>query len=385
MGRIDGILFGYRTFSVEKNNARILVNALLSLGITSKLKNGSCCDVRLADTAKLRTYLNGLVDFSESEILGLPGFLYKNRRRYLSFVGFLVATFTFFYASGAVWDVRVVGTDRDTEKIKSDLSLLGVDEGARWNKLKLDDIETEFLAYSDDVGWINVNRRGTVAYVTVKPKDIFYEEEKVLFSNIVADRDGIIEEITVKKGYATVKPGDVVKKGDILISGVIPGELGGGFLRAEGSVVARSFETYRGDAVKKQTVKVYIDEKKSELTYKILGFSINLLKNSGNLQSSCDIIENENVCELFGRYKLPVRKKTVTAVLYELQAVELSCDEMVFLASQRLRDNIALSLSDAELLSIRTVGAYTEDGYTMTASVTVLRDIGKESKFEKDF
>ena len=40
----------------------------------------------------------------------------------------------------------------------------------------------------------------------------------MLFSNIVADRDGIIEEITVKKGYATVKPGDVVKKGDILIS-----------------------------------------------------------------------------------------------------------------------------------------------------------------------
>ena len=71
--------------------------------------------------------------------------------------------------------------------------------------------------------------------------------------------------------------------------------------------------------------------------------------------------------------------------MYELREVELSCDEMVLLAAERLRDSISSSLSDAELLSIRTDGAYTEDGYTMTASVTVLRDIGRESKFEKDF
>ena len=39
--------------------------------------------------------------------------------------------------------------------------------------------------------------------------------------HIVAARDGIVAELTVKSGTAMVRPGDVVKKGDILIGGVI--------------------------------------------------------------------------------------------------------------------------------------------------------------------
>ena len=110
----------------------------------------------------------------------------------------------------------------------------------------------------------------------------------------------------------------------------------------------------------------------------------NYCKNSGNLQSSCDIIEDEKVYVLFGKYTLPVKKTTITALAYEIKSKERSCDEMALLAGQRLRENIAYALAGSELLSIKTNGAFTEDGYVMTAEVTVLKEIGEELKFERE-
>ncbi len=379
MARIDGLLFGYTVFSVKEEDTSLFANVLLSLGISAKIKAKSQAEIRLSDRMRLRARLDGIIEYSESEIKGLPGFLYRNRKRYGVFLGVLTAVLILAWSSGSVWDVRVSGVDG--EKLESTVSLLselGVHEGARWRNIDKNALEAKLLSASPDAAWININRRGTVAYVTVKERRTFENEEKPpLFSNILASSDAVIEEINVKSGYPLVKAGDVVKRGDVLISGVIPKELGGGFCRAQGEVVGRVSERYTVNVSESVTEKHYFPDISSETYYKILGFSINILKNSRNSPQMCDIIENKSYITLFGK-RLPIEKCITATLPYELVEKKRTADELLSLARAELNLLLSEMLCDSELLKIRTDGEYTDDGYSMYSDVIILNNIGTE-------
>ncbi len=382
MARIDGFLFGYTVFSFEKEDEAAFANTLLRLGISARIKKNHTAEIRLCDSKRLRAELIGKMDFTQTEILGLPGILYRNRKRFGTFAGFIIAFALLFISSGFVWDVRVEGAEgEDISETLEQLSDAGVYVGARWSKIDKNAAEAQLLSLSDGVAWLNINRRGTVAYVTVKPKDSFEKEKtEPLYSNITANADAVIEEVNVKSGYALVKPGDAVKRGDILISGIIPGELGGGFCRAEGTVRGRVSEHYSVFVSESVSEKVHISEGKSDKEYKILGFSVNILKNSGNSNSMCDIIEYKSDVMLFGKYKLPIEKKITTEVYYEIRTRARTKEELVMCASKELTRLLSEELSDSELLKIKTGGEYTEGGYTMYSDVTALKNIGTEKE-----
>ena len=134
----------------------------------------------------------------------------------------------------------------------------GFEIGDFWFNIDKGEIETSFLLNNKKISWININRRGSVAYVKVIESDVNHSapDDRTGYSNIVASSDCVIEEITVKQGTAMVKPGDVVKKGDILVAGVMPSESGGGFCYADASVIGRVSDT----------VSVQIDRKTEKIT-----------------------------------------------------------------------------------------------------------------------
>ena len=375
MARIDGILFGYRIFRVNKESEDILINALVFLGISSKIKSDASCEVRLNDAKRLREHLKGKIDFSESEVLGIPGLMLKNRKRYATFLGIVISVFCLFYSSGAVWDVRFSECEGiDTLKITEELNTLGLKEGKRWSKLDLGEIETRLLSSSDEVSWVGINRRGTVAYVTLRNKVDKIDRDNISYCNIVASCDGIVEEISVKRGVASVKKGDLVKRGDLLISGVIPNELGGGLTKAEGTVIVRASKEFYEFVPKINEYKVYTNDKTSSISYEILDFSIKILKNSRNLQPSCDIIEYKKIFYLFGRYKLPIARRVTVEHSYVTNTYELPPDEIALACGERLRMKVANELAGAEILGIRTYGSFLDEGYEMRARVSYLCD-----------
>ncbi len=379
MPRIDGLFFGYTVFSVEEKDAPSLVNALLRLGINASVKRDFTCEVRVADGARLRSELRGKIDFTETEILGLPGFIYRNRHCYGTFLGLVLGVFIFVWCSGAVWDVRLSSDGADDGAALSSLEELGLYSGARWGEIDKNALEAKLRLSSDDISWVNVNRRGTVAYVTLGKKNGFEKEKnKTEYSNVVASEDAIIEEINVRRGFAVVKAGDAVKKGDVLISGIIPGELGGGFVRAEGSVVGRVYGKVSASVCASREEKVYVSCENVGISYKILGFSINILKNSRNFDGMCDIIEYKSQVTLFGRYRLPLERCVKARLEYKVERRSLGSDEIVKAAAQELGELFLTKTADAEVISIKTDGSFVDGGYTMYSEYTVLKNIGKE-------
>lgn len=378
MVRIDLFLFGYRRFKVKEADAAEIASVLLSLGITSGVSPDGILLIREADYKKLRAELDGIIDYEISELMGLPGFICENKRKYGAILGIALAVCLFFYSSGAVFDVRLYGDTEALSEARELLSELGLSPGSRWSRLDRDRLEAEVLQRSDSVGWININRRGTVAYVTVKGKNTSDENNTVKgYSNVVADRDCIIEELTVRSGYPLVKEGDSVKAGDVLISGIIPGELGGGFVEASGYAIGRAYETFSTEISREYTEKKYISYENLGYKIKILDFSLNLLKKGRNLSSSCDIIIDKSSISLPDGRGLPLSVTSETLYRYETVTRSRTDAELVLRCGELMRKTVSDALKDAELLSLRTDGEYTEFGYTMTTFVTALYSVGE--------
>lgn len=380
--RVDYLIFGCRKFFISNDDRVSAVNALLKRNLTCEMNSEGEFFVSLFKIKKYKSALQK-INYTLSDVQGVPSFFLGYRKRYGLIVGFLITIIYIIASSLCVWDVRIDGNEWVTdEEIEEELENVGFAIGNFWHKKSLSEIEGQVLLNSEKIGWINVNRRGTVAYVTVREKNVHKtENEEKGYSNIVATTDCVIEEITVKRGIACVKAGDTVKEGQLLISGVIPESLGGGFVRAEGEIFGIISEKVELSVPRTEIKNEYSTGELYEVSLNFFKFSIKLFKKYRKIDDGCVIIDDEKVGVLFGKYRIPfslhkkfVTKRTVKTVTYtEKQLINAALD--------RQSRMIRLRLFDCDILKMQTTGSFTDVGYTVITHVTVLRNIGEEREF----
>jgi similar to stage IV sporulation protein len=385
MARLDEFIFGYYRGRVERGDVPKLTNCILRLGICSEISPNGDFKVRAKDKPHLVKHARGKISFSFSDMLGVYGFLIKHRKRYGLFAAFFLLTVIFMLTRALVWDVRIDGNLTLPEQAVAEvLSDHGVRVGIPWRKIDKNYVEATILSEHPEIAWVSVNRRGTVAYVEVIESENVGKDEKVspICSNIVAACDGVIEEITVKSGEAMVKVGDVVRKGDILISGVLENETGVRFCRAVGTVIAHSSTDIDAEIPRQVTQKTEVSHRIAEVRILLFNFSINIFKNYGNCENTCDIIEENRDFALFDKYKLPFSlKKTYIIEYSELDKV-LTDEEMIAAAKRMLDAKIYSSMKNADVIKLRTEGGFFGDAYRLVTKVVYSADIGKESAIE---
>ena len=382
MIRLDYLLLGYRAYTVENEDVFRVADIFLKKGISVRFYENRFY-ARGKKSEEIERALSSDVKYSRSEILGFYGFLYKNRKRYGVMFALVCTLILLFLSSDRVWDVRIEGCEEDKkEMIENELSDCGFYVGSRWSKTDLGRIEVDVLSKSDSISWLNINRRGTVAYVKVVEKEVHVDPpKKEGYSNVVATCDAVIEEITVMRGIPMVKAGDSVKKGDLLISGVIPGELGGGYCYAEGIVIGRVSDSVKVSVSNVREVKKEEKRKLSTLSVKIFGFSINIFKSYRNLDCECDTINNKSKLRFFGT-ELPITVQRKYYAPYKICGQKLSYDEMTAVASEKMYNQLNERLSDATLIRIGTEGEFLDSDYVMISDFVCLEKIGADLPFE---
>jgi len=382
MIRLDYFILGYVIYTVSDEDVGLAAELFLKKGISVRFSKNTFT-VGVKASKKIDEVLGTRVKFSKTEILGFGGFLKRNRKRFGIFFALACTAFLFLVSGNLVWDVRIEGCENDkAELIEKELADCGFSVGSSWSGADTSKIEVEMLSKSEYVSWLNINRRGTVAYVTVVEKEVHKsEEEKVGYSNVVASCDAVIEEITVVHGIAAVKAGDSVKKGDLLISGVIPTELGGGFCYAEGIVIGRISDSVEVSVSASREIKNPQKSKLSGCTVKIFGFSVNIFNSCRNLPEEYDIInKNNNFC-IFGA-ELPISLSKSYVVPYTISETQLSHEEMAEEASAKMTKELSERLASSTLIRIRTDGQFSENIYTMISNFVCLEEIGADLPFE---
>jgi similar to stage IV sporulation protein len=379
--RPDLFLLGYRIFTVTPEDIAKAATLFLKNKMSIKFI-GNKFAVREGYSKRVEKILSGNVEYSKSEILGFGGFLFNHRKRWGIIAALAIVILMFVFSSNRVWDVRIIGCETGNEEnILKELEKCGLSGGVSWSAKSKSKIEVEMLASSEYVSWLNINRRGTVAYVTVVDKAVHDEpEQKEGYANIVASCDAVIEEITVMKGIAAVKAGDSVKKGDLLISGIIPDELGGGVCYAEGTVIGRCSNSVY------VSISNFIEEKVEEkrsfagMKVKFFNFSVNIFNFYRNCGSECDIIEKTKQKSLFGK-NLPLVVTKKYCIESTILKKELTAEQMAKLAREQMQKELEHLLSDATLLKIRTAGGFDNSVYTMSSDVIFTQEIGIEVPF----
>jgi len=160
-----------------------------------------------------------------AEKRGLPFLVNQCKKRKGLMLGSIFFLLMVWQCSLRIWEIDVEGGFLHTREqiVKVMEQQLGLYGGVPAEHVNCFEIEKKLRLTYNEIGWISVERRGCHIYVMLNESTMPKESgTRQTPGHIVAERDGIVKRVEVKKGIPMVKSGDIVKKGDILISGVVP-------------------------------------------------------------------------------------------------------------------------------------------------------------------
>ena len=116
MVRIDAFVFGYRKLQIDPSELSLITSILLRKSIPSVINNDGTITVRERDIEKIKDLLSGRVEYTCSEPLGIPGMWKRMPYKVSVIISCVISILSVLYLSGLVWDIRVEGNERMTDK-----------------------------------------------------------------------------------------------------------------------------------------------------------------------------------------------------------------------------------------------------------------------------
>lgn len=153
---------------------------------------------------------------------GLLLMLNSLKRRKMLLAGAVMFIASIYLLSSFIWSIDVISQDAEIKKaVENDLRRWGLKEGTFKYSLDKKYYIDKILQQHKEIAWGEIRIKGSRLVVELVKKKLPPELEENSPCDIIASKDGIIDEIIPFKGEALVKPGDTVSAGDILITGRI--------------------------------------------------------------------------------------------------------------------------------------------------------------------
>lgn len=268
---------------------------------------------------------------------GLPFLVNRYKHRYGIPIGIFLFFFLLWFLSGFCFNITIVGNvNQSNDTILKKLKECGVYCGKRIKNINPETARQNFLIKNKEFSWAAININGS--YITV---NLTKTTEKKMNKtsnepcNIIARSAGKILKIKAYEGKISVKIGEAVAKGDLLVSGVI--ELTNKstrFVHANAEVIAQT----------RHKLKVFVPYKTKQLIK-----SDEIIKRSvftiGNLDIPLFLGEVEKpykASKTIKKYKLgneylPIKLTTVKFTKYHSKSIVLDKQSAKILAKEKMK------------------------------------------------
>lgn len=274
------------------------------------------------------------------------------RRRWGFLLGLALCVAAVSILSQFLLVVEVSGNQQvPTAVILSELERLGVRPGAYGPGINKREVSNQALLRLPQLSFLTVNIRGSRAQVLVQEAVERPEllDEKTP-ADVVADVDGILLEIQTSAGQAMFSDGDIVTRGEVLISGELDlrepegsqVDQGSLLVRAAGTITARTWRTLEETIPLTTLKKTYTGQEKKLYSLEILWGRLDFFQNSSISGSRYDKITRTEPLTLLG-HTFPVGLEVTTLREYTLEEVELDTQR----AEQALREQLLTRLEAA--------------------------------------
>lgn len=239
---------------------------------------------------------------------GFPFLLGEWGRRKVFTGGFLLLALLLFFLTRMIWSIDIEGCSYHTEEALLEfLNSQGIHCGMFYQDLDYKQTEDLLRLTYQDISWVSVERVGTKLHIRLKESELVdasIEEKKP--AHLIASRDGVVESIVTRSGTPMVAAGDQVKKGDILISGVV--EVTGDFdaplsthlVYADGDVVLTGSQNYHSVLEMEYQEKVYTRKERKRISLRGFGYQVDFFTWGGKGETK----ENEDRFVEYGRFRL---------------------------------------------------------------------------------
>lgn len=214
---------------------------------------------------------------------GVPFCLFKYRKRKAFAAGAAVFALLLFALTRFVWVVDITGNEEvEAGRILEALSQAGLKPGVLSLGVDIPYIQNSIMTQIEKIAWIGINIKGTTAYIEIKERvlrpEIFPKDSPC---NVVAKSDGVIEVIDAVSGERLVSIGDVVTRGQLLISGAINSKMGEGvrYVHADGEVLATTWREVTVEIPEYEEVRTRTGRSKAKHMIKLFNFYVNFFLN----------------------------------------------------------------------------------------------------------
>lgn len=254
-------------------------------------------DISLKDYGKIENIAKRTK--TKIKIVGRRGtafFLIKIKRRSALAIGIILFIGIIYYLSTFIWNIEIdVDHNLTPYEIRQQLSSYGIKPGISKSNINVYEIEEKLIKNNENIMWVKARIEGAKLkiYATERqsPPNIVTDDKPC---NIIAKRDGEVIRVYTKSGTSVVKPGDIIKKGQILVKGEQGKEESTYAVHAVGDVICRTFYEEIKD-IKIDTVKRERTGKKIENIYIQFNGKKLYLKKSANKFNKYDKIEDRKL------------------------------------------------------------------------------------------
>lgn len=318
---------------------------------------------------------------------GLPFFLLRFRRRYAMIFGLLLSLVVLVVGSRTILTFDVTGNETvSSEEIISQLRLCGVSVGSYGPSLPLRTVENHMLLSMNELRYLRINLHGTRAEVIVRergePPKVLQEEQP---TEVIASADGIVTHIEPWMGDPCFAEGDMVCRGEVLITGrmhldpppMVEAELGSMLVHADGKVLAHTFRKMTAQISLAAPAKEYTGNSMSRRSLSVMGHRINFYRNSGIPYKKYDTMTVSNTKTLAEGKLLPVLWETETIREYTLTTLPLDRAKTEAMLKEQLLTQLKESMDEGNILKVEYEASLEGDLLSVTLSAECTEQIGR--------
>ena len=327
------------------------------------------CRIRSADLNAAETAVTTAL--CTLQVLGQGGILRRAealRERPVLVIGVLLSFLCMLFAQNFVWFIRIEGAETvSTDSLLAALEEEGVRFGAWGPALDSQYLKNRMLNRIQALRWLTVNREGMVATVLVAEREAADPHiDMSRITDIVADRDGVITEVSVYNGLSLVTPGDAVREGQVLVTGIQEWTTHTTATRALAEVRAYTLRTLQGAAPAERCEKHYTGRTETVRTLILQRNRIKISGNSSIFGMSCDKMIKTVSLVFPGGFALPVSLETAVLREYDTSVVSVSREEAELQLTKAGRslvrsDMIAGTIGETHVAMTRTEELYTAE------------------------
>ncbi len=321
---------------------------------------------------------------------GLPVFLSRLCKKQAFAAGLLCFAAGLLLLSSFVWVVRIEGNERLPEgELLAACEKMGLHAGAWKRSVDTRAVTEGLLEGFADIAWVSVGIRGTDATVRLSEtiERVEMPEQDTPY-DIVAAADGVILQITAERGTPVALAGDVVKKGDVLISSALTIGLEGEeqhteYTAAEGTVIARVWQWLTEEVPLQYEETIYSGVEKENDSLIFSGQELDLLHPDGQMKWEKELLF-ERAFRL-GDFKLPLVWRRERWRAYETVTRERSVEAAKTILEEKIGEAAKKGLSPQDKIESITIQYESRaDCVRANAELTMVKRIEEKSRMKEE-